>query len=98
MKRISRRAFAQVAGATVVCASAAWGAVARAMPESPQNPPQEPAATGEKLRYGMTKEQAERVQQAVVRRERQAASLRERQLPYGLEPAFVFRAKKHSKA
>jgi hypothetical protein len=93
MKRpISRRQFAKAAGAAAVLVPAAWSAAVVAGQSAPQQPaaPQEAEA---KPRYGMSKEQEERVKQAIERRERQAANFRARALPYALEPAFVFKVR-----
>ena len=89
---ISRRKFAQVAGAAVVLAPEAWSMAGAAE----QAPAQQSAASQDappKPKYGMTPEQEKQVAEAIARRERQAANFRTRSLAYALEPAFVFRAR-----
>jgi hypothetical protein len=73
-----------------VLAPAAWSAAAvAAQTPAQQSAPEEPP----KPKYGMTKEQEKLVQDAIARRERQAANFRARALPYALEPAFVFKVR-----
>jgi len=79
MKRIHRRQFAKLAGGMVAAV-----AVSRAAPSL-----QEPVP---KLK--LTPQQEERVREAVTRRDRQLAAIRNRTLPYALEPAFVFRVQR----
>jgi hypothetical protein len=66
-------------------------------PQQPQQAPQSPPPAEAKPKYGMSKEQEERVAQAIQRRERQNAQLRSRTLPYELEASFVFRVRTKSK-
>lgn len=82
---MNRREFAKMAGVAALLAPQAVSGQAAAPQAAPK------AETP--VKYGMSKEQEERVRQAVERRERQMAPLRSRTLPYELEPAFVFRVK-----
>jgi hypothetical protein len=52
-------------------------------------------ATEAKLdaKQALTPEQTKKVKEAVAKRDEQLAGMRARTLPYGLEPAFVFRAR-----
>ena len=95
-KRISRRGFAKLAGATAIVAPMAGAAVAAA---TTQGAPQQsaaqasPAPAAAAPKYGMTAEQEERVKQAVERGERERAPLRSHPIAYSAEPSFVFRAR-----
>ena len=65
------------------------------MPAPAQLDPRERAQQPEpKLK--LSKEQEERVKQAVERRDRQLAGLRRRTLRYDAEPAFVFQVRERS--
>ena len=55
-----------------------------------------PAADA-KPKYGMTKEQEDRVKQAVERNERGRSTLRAFPLSYAAEPSFVFKARVKAK-
>jgi hypothetical protein len=97
MRRMNRRQFAKVAGATVALGSAAGELWARerdaGLKPGATQTPQQPAGPSAAAKPKLTPEQEEKVKQAVERRERQLAGLRGRTLAYSAEPAFVFRAK-----
>ena len=89
-KKMNRRQFAKLAGGAALAVPVAG----RAWAQEPAKAPQEAPPKAEELKYGMTKEQEARVKQAVERRERQLAPLRNYKLSYAAEPAFVFAAVK----
>ena len=103
MKRVNhlmgRRQFAKLAGSAVLVAPLApaltWRQESKSVPAKPEpaSPGQqaEPAKPEPKLK--LTKEQEERVKQALERRDRQLAAVRSHTLPYSAEPAFVFRVR-----
>lgn len=82
--KISRRAFAKLAGATAIAGPA--------LAQEQQAP-----AVDAKPKYGMTKEQEDRVKQSVERGERGRGPLRSYALSYSAEPSFVFTARVKSK-
>jgi hypothetical protein len=86
MKRISRRDFHRLA---VV------GAVATPLAGIPGAAFAQEQATEAKLgaKPVLTPEQTKKVQEAVAKRDEQLAGMRGHTLPYGLEPAFIFRAR-----
>jgi len=89
-KKMTRRKFAQMAAATAVAAPVL----------SAPAVVQQPAAQGAgdaKPKYGMSKEQEERVKQSVERGERGRGPLRSYALAYSAEPSFVFKARVKSK-
>jgi hypothetical protein len=104
---MNRRQFAKLAGGAALAApgvaaglgSATAGVApgSRAAGRPAQQTQQEAPKSEAKPKYGMTKEQEERVAQAVQRRERQNAALRARVLPYELEAAFVFKVQDRRK-
>lgn len=108
-KRMSRRQFAKIAGGAALAAPWAahaglkagaasaegWrpAAAGAATPLEPLQAQQPAEAPKPESKLKLTPEQEERLKQANERRERQMAPLRNRELPYELEPAFVFRVK-----
>jgi len=88
--KMTRRKFAQMAGATAVAAPML------AAPSLAQQTATAPAAD-EKPKYGMTKEQEDRVKQSVERGERGRGPLRTYPLSYAAEPSFVFKARVKAK-
>lgn len=94
-KRISRRGFAKLAGATAIVAPMAGVAVAAPMQSAAQQSAAQasPAPAAAAPKYGMTAEQQERVKQAVERGERGRGPLRSYPISYSAEPSFVFRAR-----
>jgi len=82
--KISRRNFAKLAGATALAAPV--------LAQEQQAPVAEA-----KPKYGMTKEQEDRVKQSVERGERGRGPLRSYPLAYSAEPSFVFKARVKSK-
>ncbi len=82
--KITRRSFTKLAGVTAL-----------AVPALAQEP-QAPAADA-KPKYGMTKEQEDRVKQSVERSERGRGPLRSYPLAYSAEPSFVFTARQKGK-
>ena len=89
MKRISRREFnlLAVAGAAVAAPLGTAGA-------SPSRAGQEPTPDEKpKKKPALTTEQEKKVEEEVAKREEQLGAIRNRTLPYGLEPAFVFQVK-----
>lgn len=111
MKRMNRRKFAKLAGsmaltAPIVSRPFATTAAVRSGAPTPsdetQVPQQQAPASATppadaKPKYGMTKEQEERVKQSIERRERQNAALRARTIPYATEAAFVFKVQARAK-
>jgi hypothetical protein len=88
---MNRRKFSKAA-ASLALAVPALHHVALAEAEAEPQEPQ--AAAPPARRYGMSKEQEERVKQAIERGERGRAALRAHPLAYSAEPAFVFRARR----
>lgn len=81
MSAMKRREFAKRAAAAAMVAPMAWTGMAQQ--EMPKAEP--------KLK--LTPKLEEDVKKATERREQQLAGLRQRALPYDLEPAFVFAAR-----
>jgi hypothetical protein len=97
MKRINRRQFTKLAGgAALVPVLAPRTARAAPLQEPAARPAQQPPQPAEeaKPKYGMTKEQEDRVKQALERNDRQRVALRNFKLAYSAEPAFVFQVKR----
>jgi hypothetical protein len=86
MKGISRREFHRLA---VVGAAAA--PIARIPGVVFAQEQSKEAKLG--VKQVLTSEQTQKVQEAVAKRDEQLARMRDHTLPYGLEPAFVFRAR-----
>ena len=87
MKLISRRQFNLLAMASAAAARR------RLVPISSWTGTQEQSVeTRFKPKLGVTADQAKKVQEEIDKREAQLSGMRSRTLPYGLEPAFVFRA------
>lgn len=82
MKRISRREFHRLAAIGAVS-----GALAHASPQPQSTAPKPPT------KVLLTAEQEKKVGEKVAERDQDMAGLRSRNLPYALEPAFVFRAR-----
>jgi hypothetical protein len=87
MKRISRREFHRLAAIGAVS-----GALAHASPQ-PQAPQTQSAPPKPPTKVLLTAEQEKKVGEKVAERDQDMAGLRSRNLPYTLEPAFVFRAR-----
>lgn len=93
MKQINRREFHRLAAAGAIAGAAASTSLAQALVHSPLStqPPQEQAAGAKPpVKLLLTADQEKKVQEAIVEREKDVASMRSRTLPYSLEPAFVF--------
>jgi len=88
MKRISRREFHRLAAIGAIS-----GALAHASLEAPQTQTAEPKPP---VKILLTPEQEKKVAVEVADRDNKIAKLRSRNLPYDLEPAFVFRARSAS--
>lgn len=86
MKQISRREFSRLAvvGAAMSPLAARLPAHQAAQGQSESKTPLKPV---------LTPEQAERVKEAWGKRDEQLKGLRGHTLPYGLEPAFIFRVR-----
>lgn len=93
---MNRRKFSKAA-ASLALAAPAMGHLAFAS-DAGQAPAQEPqAAAPATPKYGMTKEQEDRVKQAIERGERGRGPLRTHPLTYAAEPSFVFRVRLKAK-
>jgi hypothetical protein len=88
---LSRRQFAQLAGAAAMAAPA-LAQTPTPTPAQAATPQQTPPAEV-KPKYGMTKEQEEQVKQSVERVDRGRTALRSHPLNYASEPSFVFSAR-----
>jgi hypothetical protein len=86
MKRISRREFSRLAIAGAAAAPLAGATLQE--PEA-QTVLAKPAAT----KPALTADEEKRVEEAVAEREKGMAEMRAHTLPYGLEPAFLFRVR-----
>ena len=109
MKRVNRREFAKIVGGAALAVPLALGAQGKPLAPSlawPQEAPRkpEPAPPGEASKaepptqsgqapLKLTAKQEEALKQAIERRDRQLAALRNRTLPYDAEPAFVFQVR-----
>jgi len=106
MKRVNRREFAKIVGGAVLAVplarTAAWIQTGPKKPEpAPAKPPAppgeaskaEPWARSGQVALKLSAKQEEALKQAIERRDRQLAALRDRTLPYDAEPAFVFRVR-----
>jgi len=96
MKRMNRRQFGKMAagaalGVPLMSVAAHAAAIPLALTQDSQDS-SEKAKAGTKL--AMTKDQEEKVAKAIERRKEFLAGLHEPALPYSLEPAFVFRARR----
>ena len=85
MKQISRREFHRLAAVGAVT-----GALAHASLAAPQT---QTAAPKPPAKILLTPEQEKKVEEELADRDKNIAKLRSRNLPYSLEPAFVFRAR-----
>lgn len=90
MKRISRREFHRLAAAGAIAGAAAATALAQVSAHSREAPQSQTAAPKPPTKLLLTAEQEKKVQEAIAEREQDIAILRNRTLPYNLEPAFVF--------
>ena len=89
-----------------IAVGGAWAQEQKPRQKPPGTPPPPPAqapaapapAGGPESKLKLSKEQEEKVKQAIERRERQWAAIRNHPLAYSDEPAFVFRAKAKSKS
>ena len=103
MKRVNRREFAKIMGGAALAVplahTAAWTQEARKKPEpAPAAPAGEASKAGPPTKSGqaplkLTAKQEEALKQAIKRRDRQLAPIRNRTLPYDAEPAFVFQVR-----
>jgi hypothetical protein len=85
LKRITRREFHLLAAAGAIAAPLAASGL----------PGQQPQSTTEKppVQALLTSEEQKKVNEEVAKREEEMSILHRHTLPYGLEPAFVFRAR-----
>jgi hypothetical protein len=90
MKRISRREFHRLAAAGAIAGAAAATPLAQVSAHSHEAPQSQTAAPKPPTKLLLTAEQEKKVQEAIAEREQDIAILRNRTLPYNLEPAFVF--------
>ena len=90
MKRITRREFHVLAAAGVLAGAAAAAPPAQATIHSPLAPQSQTTAPKPPTKLLLTPEQEKKVQEKIAEREQDIAALRNRALPYNLEPAFVF--------
>jgi hypothetical protein len=86
MKQISRREFNRLAAVAMAAAPLA----PMGGHEVASAPPAPPQATPKPV---LTADQEKKVREAVAKRAEEVAPLRDHTLPYGLEPAFTFRAR-----
>ena len=100
MKRVNRREFAKIVGGAALAVplahTAAWTQEApkKAEPAPPGEAakPEPPTKSGQ-APLKLSAKQEEALKQAIERRDRQLAALRDRTLPYDAEPAFVFQVR-----
>ena len=90
MSRISRREFHRLAAVGAIAGVAAATPLAQASAHSPEAPPSQTATPKPPTKLLLTSEQEKKVQEKIAEREQDIATLRNRTLPYNLEPAFVF--------
>lgn len=90
MKRITRREFHRLAAASAIVGAAAATPLAQASPQSPVASQTQTATPKPPTKLLLTAEQEKKVQEKIAEREQDIAVLRNRTLPYNLEPAFVF--------
>ena len=86
MKRISRREFSRLA-----IAGAAAAPLAGATLQKPEG--QTLMAKPTAMKPSLTPDEEKKVEEAVAEREKGMAEMRAHTLPYGLEPAFLFRVR-----
>jgi hypothetical protein len=90
MNPITRREFHLLAAAGAIAGAAATAPMAQASPLFPEASQTQTTAPKPPTKLLLTAEQEKKVQEAIAEREQDIAVLRNRTLPYGLEPAFVF--------
>jgi hypothetical protein len=90
MARISRREFHRLAATGAIAGAAATMPLAEASAHSPEAPQSQTTAPKPPTKLLLTAEQEKKVQEKIAEREQDIATLRNRLLPYPLEPAFVF--------
>jgi hypothetical protein len=90
MKPITRREFHRLAAAGAIAGASATAPLMRASAHSPEAPQSQVAAPKPPTKLLLTADQEKKVQEAIAEREKDIAILRNRALPYNLEPAFVF--------
>jgi hypothetical protein len=90
MIRITRREFHRLAAASAIAGAAAATPLAQASAHSSEAPQSQTAAPKPPTKLLLTAEQEKKVQEKIAEREQDIATLRNRTLPYNLEPAFVF--------
>jgi hypothetical protein len=84
-KRITRREFHLLATVGAMAAPLAAASMPAQQPQSAtEKPPVKPL---------LTSEEEKKVNEVVAKREEEMAGVHRHTLPYGLEPAFVFRAR-----
>lgn len=91
MKQVSRRDFGRWVGGAVLVPGIARAGGLRPVQEKPVPKPETTEAGKPEAKLKLTPEQEDRVKKALERREKMLAGMRNRPLPYSLEPAFVFR-------
>jgi len=84
-KRITRREFHLIAAAGAVAAPLGSATLGAQQPQkTTENPPTKPL---------ITPELEKKVNEEIADREKEMARVHQHTLPYGLEPAFLFRAR-----
>jgi hypothetical protein len=97
MSRISRREFHRLAATGAIAGAAATMPLAPASTHSPEAPQPQTTAPKPPTKLLLTAEQEKKVQEKIAEREQEIAALRNRTLPYHLEPAFVFHVRSVSR-
>ena len=100
MKQISRREFHRLAAVGAIAGAAASTPLAQASlnnSPSPQPAQARTATATPPVKLLLTADQEKKVQDAIVEREKDVATMRSRTLPYSLEPAFVFHVRAASR-
>ena len=90
MKRITRREFHLLAAAGAIAGAAAAEPLTSSLSHSHEIFQAQATATKPPTKLLLTAEQEKKVQEKIAEREQDIAALRNRMLPYNLEPAFVF--------
>jgi hypothetical protein len=90
MKQITRRDFHRLAAVSALAGAAAGTPLAQASARFPVAPQSQTAEPKPPTKLLLTGDQEKKVQEAIAEREKDIAILRNRALPYSLEPAFVF--------
>jgi hypothetical protein len=90
MKGITRREFHRLAAVGAIAGAAATTPLAQGSIHSMDAPQTQAAAPKPPTKLLLTADQEKKVQEAIAEREKDIVVLRNRTLPYDLEPAFVF--------